>query len=192
MVSAKLMIPADLSVAQIKKILSVKEKLEMLEARKDKIDSDIARAERDLTKLLSGSKVQPRKRRKVKRKAKKKARKKVVKKTAKKTGRKVTRRKAKKVVKKTTRKKARKKTTRKTGKVRKTRASQGKQTLEEVVASLIRSKGKPLAFQNILSTIQKKKLFKTKSKNFANVLRRTLSTSKMVKRVSRGVYGVAR
>jgi len=47
-----------------------------------------------------------------------------------------------------------------------------------------------MAFKDILATIEKKKLVRTRSKNFANVLRRTLSTSKAVKRVGRGVYGV--
>jgi hypothetical protein len=191
MAPAKLMIPADLSVAQIKKILAMKEKLEKLQVRRDKIDSEIARAEGDLARLLRGSKVKPRKRKKVRKKAKKRAKKKVKKKTAKKTKRKVTKRKARKVVKKSVRKKGAKRAVRKTGKVKRAKKSRGKPTLEEVVASLIKARGKPLAFQDILKTIQKRKLFQTKSKNFANVLRRTLSTSRVVKRVGRGVYGVA-
>ncbi len=60
-----------------------------------------------------------------------------------------------------------------------------------MIANLIRKKGKPLAFQDMLATIRKKKLVTTKSKNFANVLRRTLSTSKRIKRVGRGVYDLA-
>jgi hypothetical protein len=47
---------------------------------------------------------------------------------------------------------------------------------------------KPMAFPEIMATIQKKKLIKTKSANFANVLRRTISTSEKIKRVSRGTY----
>lgn len=217
MVPANLMISAQLSVAQIKKILAVKEKLEKLETRKDKIDSDIARAEKELAGLLRGTQGKPGSRKKAKKKARKKVRKKVkaakkagktvrmkikkkkakkaVKKTAKKTARKVTKRKARKVVKKAGKKKVVKKTGRKTprkaGKVRGAPKTRSKPTLEEVVAVLIKSRGKPIAFQDILGTIQKRKLFTTKSKNFANVLRRTLSTSKMVKRVGRGVYGLA-
>jgi hypothetical protein len=60
-------------------------------------------------------------------------------------------------------------------------------TVESVVVNLLKKRTKPMAFQDILSTIQKKKLVKTKSKDFANVLRRTLSTSGKVKRVGRGV-----
>jgi len=41
-----------------------------------------------------------------------------------------------------------------------------------------------------MATIQKKKLIKTKSANFANVLRRTISTSEKIKRVGRGVYRI--
>ena len=71
------------------------------------------------------------------------------------------------------------------------RAAGGGGTLQEVVAGLIRAHGSPMAFQDILRTIQSRKLVKTKSKDFANVLRRTLSTSRLVKRVARGTYGVA-
>ena len=44
--------------------------------------------------------------------------------------------------------------------------------------------------QAIVAAIQGQKLVKTKSKDFANVLRRVLSTSNKVKRVGRGVYSV--
>ena len=44
--------------------------------------------------------------------------------------------------------------------------------------------------QDILTTVTKKKLIKSKSADFANVLRRTVSISKKIKRVSRGVYKV--
>jgi hypothetical protein len=71
----------------------------------------------------------------------------------------------------------------------KRRGAQG--TLQDVVKGLIRARGTPMAFQDILGAITTQKLVKTRSKNFANVLRRTLSTSKTIKRVSRGVYGVA-
>jgi hypothetical protein len=46
-------------------------------------------------------------------------------------------------------------------------------------------------FRAIMANIKKGKLVKTKSKNFENVLRRTLSTSTTVKRVGRGVYEMA-
>jgi hypothetical protein len=44
--------------------------------------------------------------------------------------------------------------------------------------------------QGIAAAIKKRKLVTTKSKNFENVLRRTLSTSTAVKRVARATYGV--
>lgn len=47
-----------------------------------------------------------------------------------------------------------------------------------------------IAFPDLLARIQKDKLVKTKSKNFANVLRRTLATSRRVRRVGRGTYAV--
>jgi hypothetical protein len=47
-----------------------------------------------------------------------------------------------------------------------------------------------LEFKAIMAAIKKGKLVKTKSKNFENVLRRTLSTSTAVKRVARATYGV--
>ena len=63
-------------------------------------------------------------------------------------------------------------------------------TLEDVVVSLIEKRGEPVPFQVLLSTIIGKKLFKTRSSNFDNVLRRTLSTSTRIKRVGRGIYGI--
>jgi hypothetical protein len=55
---------------------------------------------------------------------------------------------------------------------------------------LIRENGEPMAFKAILANIKKGKLVKTKSEDFANVLRRTISGSKAFKRVARGVYAV--
>jgi hypothetical protein len=100
-------------------------------------------------------------------------------------------------VKKTARKKAagkkagRRKAGRKKVVARKRATGRGKPKLEDVITTLIRKSGKPLAFQDMLATIRKKKLVTTKSKNFANVLRRTLSTSKRIKRVGRGIYDIA-
>ncbi len=204
MTPSRLVIPAHLSVAQIKRILVYRERLEKLETQKGNLDKAIAKAEKDLAKMLRGTPVVVKTRKKVKRKAVKKrvakkkrgkaAKKKVrplVRKKAKRTARKVTKRAAKKTTKKTAKKKTRRKAVRKAGRMKRAAAPKVKKTLEWVVADLIRSEGKPLAFQDILATIQKKKLFQTKSKNFDNVLRRTLSTSKKVKRMGRGIYGVA-
>ena len=63
-----------------------------------------------------------------------------------------------------------------------------RQTVESVVVALLKAHKKPMAFPEIMATIQKRKLIKTKSANFANVLRRTISTSSKIKRVGRGVY----
>ncbi len=63
-----------------------------------------------------------------------------------------------------------------------------RQTVESTVIALLKANKKPMAFTEIMATIQKRKLIKTKSANFANVLRRTISTSSAIKRVSRGTY----
>ncbi len=63
-----------------------------------------------------------------------------------------------------------------------------RQTVESVVISLLKANMKPMAFPEIMAVIQKKKLIKTNSANFANVLRRTISTSSKIKRVARGMY----
>ena len=46
-----------------------------------------------------------------------------------------------------------------------------------------------MASRDILAMIKKGKLVRTKSQDFANVLRRVLSTSTKVKRVGQGFYG---
>ncbi len=122
--------------------------------------------------------------------------KKVIKKKV--TKKKVTRKKvahkkvaAKKVVKKAAAKKkavARKSPAKKTTTSRK---AGGRVKLEDVVVSIIKSQGKSVSYKDLMDIIVKKKLFTSKSNNFDNVLRRTLSTSKLVKRVGRGVYAVA-
>ncbi|MDO8943225.1 MAG: HTH domain-containing protein [Desulfobacterales bacterium] len=53
---------------------------------------------------------------------------------------------------------------------------------------MLKANKKPMAFSEIMATIQKKKLIKTKSANFANGIRRTISTSGAIKRVARGTY----
>ena len=88
-----------------------------------------------------------------------------------------------------TRKKTRKKKTVKKQAAKKPGAT--KMKLEDVIVAVIRKKRSPIAFQDLKARIVKGRLFKTKSGNFDNVLRRTLSTSKMVKRVGRGIYDVA-
>jgi len=90
----------------------------------------------------------------------------------------------KKVVKKTTRKKAAKASTRK-GK------TAPRMKLEDVIVKVLGRRKKGMSFKDLHATIVSGKLFATKSAKFDNVLRRTLSTSKKVKRIGRGVYAAA-
>ena len=63
--------------------------------------------------------------------------------------------------------------------------------LEDVILAVLRKAGKPVTFKKLYATIVDGKLFATKSSNFDNVLRRTLSTSTSIERVGRGLYAVA-
>jgi adenylate kinase len=192
----------DLSTADLKRLLAARERIDVLEVEKARLAKELARVEKELAKLLSdasraGGKV-----------ARKVRRKKTGKKTAAKAKRKATKKKVvkKKVVKKkvakkkiakkkTTKKKAARKSVGRKAPRKKSTASKskssGKMKLEDVIVAVIRKKGSPIPFQDLKTTITKGKLFKTKSGNFDNVLRRTLSTSKAVKRVGRGIYDVA-
>lgn len=167
----------ELSTADLKRLLHARERIDVLEGEKAKLVKELTRVEKELGKLMEGAATG----KAVRKTAKKSVRKKTVKKkTAK-----------KKTVKKKT---IKKKVTRKKSPVRKAPASKkasGKMKLEDVIVAVIRKNGSPVAFQDLKARIVKGKLFKTKSGNFDNVLRRTLSTSKMVKRVGRGIYDVA-
>jgi hypothetical protein len=162
---------ADLTIAELRRLLAVKEKMVTLEAARDKLRDDLARVEAEIRRVEVGG-AAPRRARPARRRRKPgrkpgrpAAPKRAARRAAKKAGRKVTKRAA-------------------GGK----RPAKG--TLQDVVAGLIRSHGGPMSFQDILRAIMSRKLVKTRSKNFANVLRRTLSTSKTIKRVARGTYGV--
>jgi hypothetical protein len=187
-------LPTDLSLAEIKRLLQIKKRMIPLEERKGELEKGLATINAAL-KSLKGGKVAGRGRKKGRRKkatrtkvAKKRvARKKAARKAVRKAAGKV----AREAVKRAGRSVARKKTRRVAKKGRRAAARQGKMTLEDVVASLIRANGKPVPFQTILHTILSRKLVATKSRNFANVLRRTLSTSKRIKRKGRGIYGLA-
>ena len=177
---SKKVLPTDLSLEEIKRLLVVKEKLAGLEEKKAKLEKELANVEAQMARIIGG-----------KGPARKKARKKTVRKAAaKKAGRKAAKKTVKAAARKT-RKKAAKAAPKKGAAKKKAVARKGKATLEDVVARLITANKKPLPFQEILGTIVKKKLVATRSKNFANVLRRTLSTSKKIKRVGRGIYDVA-
>jgi predicted nucleic acid-binding Zn-ribbon protein len=61
-------------------------------------------------------------------------------------------------------------------------------SIESVVVDLLKAKGAPMAVPEILATIKKQKLVKTKAANFAGVVRQTIYKSSKIKRVGRGVY----
>ena len=160
----------ELSTADLKRLLAARERIDVLEDERAKLVKELAKVEKELGKLMSGAtKTGSRSVKKVRRK----------KSTRKKTG-----------TKKIARKKVpRKKVARKKVASKKTVA--GKMKLEDVIVSVIKKNRSSIAFQELKARILKGKLFKTKSGNFDNVLRRTLSTSKKVKRVGRGIYDVA-
>lgn len=165
-----------MSAAELRKMAKTKERLEKLEGQKATIANDLAQVDKQIAKLLASLTGRRPTRKKAGRK--KTAKKRVVKAAAKK---KVQVR--KKAGKKAVAKKAAKKRVAKNAAPKVPRV-----TVESVVVDLLKGSKKPMAFQDILATIQKKKLIKSKSKDFSNVLRRTLSTSKKVKRVARGTY----
>ncbi len=190
----KMVDPAALSVSELRHLLVTKEKMEKLEERRSALAKELAAVESEMKKISAAPagkslrKKSTAKKKKVGRPAKKASAKKKVGRPAKKAAaKKKVGRPAKKVA-------AKKKVGRPAGKVgrpaKKVAAKAPRVTVESVVADLIRGNGSPMSFQEIFAEITKQKLIKTKSKNFANVLRRTLSTSKALKRVSRGVYNV--
>ena len=164
------------SIADLKRLLAFKEKTAGLEEKKAKLEAELAKVDAQLKKLGVGAKPVTRRGRKPGRKPGRRpgrpAAKKAVRRLGKKVGRRVVKR-----AKAPARKKAAVKRPAKPG-------------IQDVVVALIRENGKPMAFQAILGAIQQRKLVKTKSKNFQNVLRRVLSTSTKVKRAGRGIYAV--
>lgn len=153
--------PADFTVAQLEAMLAAKTQIDELEAQRDELVNELDKVEKALAKLLAGSVAST-----------KPARKKA----------------AKKSVRKRTSKKAVKKVTKKA--VKEASTAKSRPTIESVIVDLLTKKGEPMAFKDILAEIQKKKLVKSKAADFSNVLRRTLSTSKVIKRVGRGMYSV--
>lgn len=177
---------ADFTVSELKSMLAAKTKIDELTAQRDALAKDLAKVEKELAGLLGG--VVPGK------PARKKAgRKKAVKKTAKRPARKTAAKAATAAPKRGRPKKAggAKKTAKKPSRAKGApRAAKGGPTIESVVIDVIKANGGKMAFQEVLATIQKKKLIKTKAKDFANVLRRTISTSGKIKRAGRGIYRV--
>ncbi len=164
---------ADFTATELREMLAAKRKIDKLTAEKAKIEKQLARIDREIKKLLAGGSGPLKKKPGWKKAAKKKvAKKRLAKKTVKAAAR---------TKKKVTKKRATKKAPRKT-------SPSKRPTVESVVVDLLKKNKKPMAFRDILATIQKKRLVKTKSKDFTNVLRRTLSTSKKIKRAGRGIY----
>jgi hypothetical protein len=188
----------ELSTADLKRLLAARERIDVLETEKTRLEKELAKVEGELAKLMTGSGAASRRKSPAKKKAKKKVKKKVAKKTGKKAVKKTVKKTTKKAGRKKAGKKAAKKVSKKTVAKKKTvgrkprRVATGKKLkLEDVIVAVIKKNGAPVAFQDLKATIVKGRLFKTKSGNFDNVLRRTLSTSKAVKRVGRGIYDAA-
>jgi len=199
----------ELSLDDLRRLLAVKERLTELESRRSGLEAELVKVRAAIADLVKGEgaaaksarrKKAGRKKAVVKKAAAKKAaaKKAVAKKAAaKKTvAKKAVAKKA--IAKKTTAKPAKKKATAKRAATKKAAAKKpaakgkaaGKATLESVVAGLIRANGGKMSVQDILAAIAKGKLVKSKSGNFANVLRRTLSTSTILVSAGRGLYKV--
>jgi hypothetical protein len=157
-----------LSTSDLKKLLNAKAEIEELESRRDSLQKELTAIEKKLARLVSGEAAPP------VRRAKRRAKKAVAAGTSAQKTR--TKARAKKAVRKQTKPAA-------AGRAKRT-------TLEDVIVSVIREHGEPMPFKTLLDAIVKGKRFKTRSKDFGNVLRRTLSTSQRVKRKGRGVYGI--
>ena len=159
-----------LTVTDLRRLLAARERIDTLEKEKAQLIKALSVIENELARLMAKATAEPGK--------KSPARKKVRRKT---TGRK-----------KTVRAKSGPKAAPKKAPAGRAAAlAKGKIKLEDVVAGVISKKKGPVAFKDLYAAIVKGKLFKSKSSNFDNVLRRTLSTSKKIKRVGRGMYDVA-
>lgn len=175
----------DLTTADLKRLLAARERIDALEKEKAKLEKALGAIDNELERLVREA-TGPTPRRKTTRKKATTS-----KAATRKAGTKKTTTRKAAAGRKSGRKKSSGKAPAKKRAVTRGKAGGGKTTLEDVVATLItRNKG-PLAFKELFTAIVDGKLFRSKSKNFDNVLRRTLSTSKKVKRVGRGVYDVA-
>jgi Skp family chaperone for outer membrane proteins len=171
----------ELTREDLEHLLAAKAEIETLEARRAELAAELANVEKKLADLAKAVGA-PRARRKA---AKKTARRKVAKKTVRKAAAKAAGRTTKKAAKKATKKAAKKVAKKAAG-----RKAASKPRLEDVVMTVIEKNGGTMSFKEISAAIVKGKLYATRSKNFDNVLRRTISTSERIKRVSRGVYGL--
>lgn len=179
----------ELSRADIESLLATKNEMETLEMRRQELQKELADVEQRLGRLAdrtAGSSKATGAR--ASKKTAKKAARKTAKKTVKKAAKKATSKTSKKSASKTGKQAAGKAPTARRGRGRAT--GPGNTTLEDVVVQVLTTNGEPMSFKDLLATIIDRKLFKSRSKSFDNVLRRTLSTSKKVKRVGRGIYGL--
>ena len=171
MAKKKANVLTEMTTAQLKRLLAARERIDVLEVGKAKLLKELAGIEKELAKLIAGGPLRGRPAgRKPGPKKKVAGRKK---KTTKKAGKRVVR---KKVVRKTTRSKV---------------PVGGRVSLEDVILAVLKKSGGSMSFKDIYATIVKGKLYKSKAARFDHVLRRTLSTSKKVKRVGRGIYAAA-
>ncbi len=158
---------SELSRNDIQKLLVAKEEVDTLEARRAELQKELSTIEKRLAKLIGETLGSARA-------------------TTRKTGKKA----AGKTAGKAPRKTARKTTRKAAAKGGRKAAAKPRVKLEDVVVAVLQKQGDAMPFKEILEAITTGKLFKSRSANFDNVLRRTLSTSDKVKRVSRGVYGL--
>lgn len=190
---------ADISLGELKRMVAIKERMSALEEKRDRLQGELAEIQAAIAKLTGAEAPAAGRRRQRGRKPARKPGRKPGRQPGRLAGRRGGRgaaasravRAAGKAVGKAAGKRGRQAGRRAAPATARAKRAGAGGTLQEVVAGLIRAHGSPMAFQDILRTIQSRKLVKTKSKDFANVLRRTLSTSKLVKRVARGTYGVA-
>jgi ABC-type transporter Mla subunit MlaD len=187
---------AELSRADIEKLLAAKDEVESLEQRRAELLKELAGVEKKLAQVVGRAVGAGKTARKVAKKTAKKVAKKAAKKRTKKTTKKTTKKVAKKAAKKSTKKAARK-AVKKTAKKTAAKAARGgkvakkpRLTLESVVCDLLTKRGEPVTFKDIHATIVGEKLYASKAGSFENVLRRTLSTSERIKRVGRGLYSI--
>jgi hypothetical protein len=178
----------ELSRRDLERLLKAKDRIEALEKKRSELQAELTKVDKELAALVGAATA---KRRAPAKPGGKAAAKKAGKRTAKKKA--ATKKKAAKKTAKASASRAagKKKVGKRTsGKPTKKAAGKPRATLEDVIVTLIEKHGGPMTFKEILANIIDGKLVKTRSQQFDNVLRRTLSTSERVKRVSRGVYGI--
>lgn len=182
MAKRKTSVLSDLTTAQLKRLLAARERIDVLESEKNRLLKELAGVDKELARLEAGAPVAKGKPGPKKKTAKKKAAKKKT------TKKKVTKKTAGKTVRKTVKKAGRGKTA---GRKSVSKSVGGRVPLEDVIVAALKKAGGQASFKDLLAAIVDGKLYKSKAARFDNVLRRTLSTSKKIRRVGRGVYSAA-